>query len=527
MSKWWQTGAIYQLLVPSFLDTNGDGMGDLKGATERLGYIQWLGAKAVWLTPFYPSPLADLGYDITNFCDVHPRFGTLEDFDHLLAEAHRLDLKVLLDWVPNHTSSAHPWFIESASSRDNPNRDWYLWRDGKPDGSPPNNWLSVFGEGVWQWHEPTGQYYLHTFLDQQPDLNWRNPDVRAAMFDTLRFWLDRGVDGFRIDALDLVFKDQQFRDNPVNPDWQEGQAPDLKLLSKYSRSQPGIHEMVAEIRSIVDGYGDDRMICGELYLPPEKLVSYYGQHRPELHLPLNLMLCWAEWKDAGEVIGAIDAYLQSLPENAWPTWTMSTHDAPRMATRCDGEQTRIAALMLLSLGGTPTLYYGEEIGMQGVPIPPEQATDPQGRYAGRNRDPERTPMQWNNQLHAGFSIVKPWLPIAEDFPQANVAAQSEDPRSLLALYRRLLTLRDERPALIATRSELISREDPLLAYRKRTEEEHLLVILNRSAEPRTFNLEASQNGLVILSTFLDREAEAVQSQVELRPDEGVIVDVTG
>lgn len=524
MSAWWQQGAIYQLLVPSFLDATGDGMGDLKGATERLEYIEWLGAKAVWLTPFYPSPLADLGYDIRDYCDVDPRFGTLEDFDNLLAEAHRRDLKVILDWVPNHTSSAHPWFVESASSRDNPKRDWYLWRDGKPDGSPPNNWLSVFGEGVWQWHEQTEQYYLHTFLDQQPDLNWRNPEVKAAMFETLRFWLDRGVDGFRIDALDLCFKDEQFRDNPPNPDWKEGDAPDLKVHSKYSRSQPGIHEMVAEIRNIIDEY-DDRMICGELYLPPDKLVSYYGREWPELHLPLNLMLCWAEWRNAGDIVGAIEAYVREVPEDAWPTWTASTHDAPRMATRAEGEQTRIAALMLLSLGGTPTLYYGEEIGMRGVPIPPEQAKDPQGKYSGRNRDPERTPMQWSPQLHAGFSIVRPWLPIGDDFQAANVASQRENPQSLLSLYRRLLELRRQRPALVDARPEFIAREDPVLAYRKRTAEEHLLVILNRSGDPQTFTHDELGDARLVLSTFLDREGETFHDRVDLRGDEGMIVEL--
>ena len=234
---WWQDGVIYQIVVPSFLDTNGDGLGDLPGVLQRVEYLEWLGVEAVWLSPIYPSPLADLGYDIADFTAIEPRFGTLNDFDLLLQECHRRGMKLLLDWVPNHTSTEHSWFQESISSRANPKRDWYIWQDPKPDGSPPTNWVSMFGGGAWQWHEPTGQYYLHTFLDQQADLNWRNPDVQEAMYDTLRFWLDRGVDGFRIDAIDLLLKDDQFRDNPPNPDWQEGEPYANKLFTKYTRNQ--------------------------------------------------------------------------------------------------------------------------------------------------------------------------------------------------------------------------------------------------------------------------------------------------
>lgn len=518
---WWQDGVIYQVLVPSFLDTNGDGIGDLPGVIGRLEYLEWLGVRALWLSPIYTSPLRDLGYDVSDFNDVHPTFGTLDDFDRLVEEAHRRHLKIILDWIPNHTSADHPWFIESASSRENAKRDWYLWRDGQQD-QPPNNWLSVFGGSIWQWHEPTGQYYLHTFLDKQPDLNWRNPEVREAMHQTLRFWLERGVDGFRIDALDLVLKDDQFRDNPPNPDWTEGQAPDLQVLSKYSRNQPGIHDLIADLRSTLDEYGDDRMLAGELYLPIDDMVTYYGEKRPELHLPLNLKLTWCQWEPQS-IVEIIDQYDQSRDHDCWPTWTISTHDSARLAARCQGEQTRVAAMLLLTLGGTPTHYYGEEIGMRGVPIPPDQAIDPQGRLAGRNRDPERTPMQWNAEQHAGFSEVEPWLPIADDFTTANVAAQSEQEHSLLNLYRRLIQLRQSRPALLCGQHDFVDTEAPLITYRRSDENDRLLVVLNLSGDPQSLEREDLQQGTILLSTFLNREGEPVEGKVEIGANEGLVI----
>jgi alpha-glucosidase len=520
---WWQRGVIYQLLVQSYQDTNGDGTGDLQGVIDRLGYLRDLGVAAIWLSPISPSTNADLGYDVTDYRNVDPKFGSLDDFDRLLHEAHSRDIKVLLDWVPNHTSDEHPWFQASRSDRNHPQRDWYLWRDAKPDGSPPNNWISVFGGSVWEWDEHTGQYYLHTFLTKQPDLNWRHPDVRAAMYDAMRFWLQRGVDGFRIDALDLMIKDEQFRDNPPNPAFDPERAgPDDALLPDFTRDQPEVHHVVAEMRQIVDEFGPGRVMLGELYLPLEKTMTYYGRERPELHLPLNMRFAWTDWstEKIGEMIGQCR---QLLNFGEWPAWTLSTHDCPRLATRVIGEQTRVAAMLLLTLQGTPIVYYGEEIGMRGVPIPPSEAIDPQGRRIGRNRDPERTPMQWNATEGAGFSTAQPWLPIGDDRATANVDSQRENPSSLLALYRRLITLRREEPGLLEGTFELLSAQPPLLSYRSSSPDGCFLVVLNMAHDELPYALPPQHSGHVLVSTFLDRKREDVRDHVQLRGCEGVVL----
>jgi alpha-glucosidase len=522
--KWWQSGVIYQLLVPSFLDRNGDGLGDLSGVMERLDYLEWLGVRAVWLSPFYPSPLVDLGYDATDFTDVHPAFGSLDSFDELVESAHRRGIGVILDWIPNHTSSEHPWFVESASSRDSDKRDWYIWRDPAPDGSPPNNWISIFGGSVWEWHEATGQYYLHTFHPTQPDLNWRNGAVEDALLATLRFWLDRGVDGFRLDACCLMFKDEEFRDNPPNPDFREGiDGPDSRLCAEYTRDQEGLHEALARIRDVVEGYEGERVLLGELYLPLDQVVRFYGGTRRELHLPLHMNLTWTEW-NAESLAAAILEYQSIVSEAGWPATSLSTHDAPRLADRVGDAQARVAAMLLLTSRGTPILYYGEEIGMRGVELPIERARDPQGRRTGRNRDPARTPMQWNgHEPNAGFSSAEPWLPVADDFTERNVLASSADAGSLLTLYRRLIELRRVSPALIDGRYEAV--EDcaaPLFAYRRIGSEQTLLVALNFNGEPRDVSLPGP-GGHVRLSTYLDRENETCRGRIPLRGDEGLVI----
>ena len=521
---WWQRGPIYQLIVRSYCDTNGDGEGDLAGLISRLDYLDWLGVEAIWLSPIHPSPLRDLGYDVTDYRGVHPCFGSMDAFAQLVEEAHAREIKVIMDWVPNHTSDEHPWFEESRSSRDNPKRDWYRWADPGPDGGPPNNWVSVFGGSMWEWDEKTEQYYLHTFLEEQPDLSWHTPEVRNAMLDVLRFWLDRGVDGFRIDATDLLIKDEQLRDNPPNPDYEEGQPPDNKHHPHYTRDQPQVHDVLAGVSRVVDEY-DDRMVAGELYLPTDKVVTYYGEgDAPELHLPLNLDLCWVPW-EADRVKDVIEDYLDELSEGEWPTWTASTHDAQRLASRLEGEQVCPAAMLLLTLPGTPTLYYGQEIGMHGTDVPPERRQDPQGRRIGRSRDGARTPMQWNAEEHAGFTTGTPWLPVAEDYEAVNVARQQDDEQSLLALYRRLIHLRRDEPVLISGRYERVDTSQPLVAYVREHAEQRLLVALNLGSDAQTFALPHQHvEGEVLLSTFLDRE-EHVEAELELRGDEGVILAV--
>jgi alpha-glucosidase len=521
---WWQRGAIYQLLVPSFLDTDGDGLGDLDGVTARLDYLEWLGVNALWLSPCYPSPLKELGYDVSDYRNIEPRFGSLQAFDRLLAEAHQRDLRVILDWVGNHTSAQHPWFRESRSSRSSARRNWYLWRDAQPDGSPPNNWVSVFGGSVWQWDAATSQYYMHTFLDSQPDLNWHEPAVRAAMLDALKFWLDRGVDGFRLDAAPLFFKDPEWRDNPPNPDYKPGELPDSTQLPKHTRNQPGLHELFAELRALVDRYAGERVLLGEFYVPFKELASFYGEATPELHLPLNLSLTWSKW-DAETIARTVAEYQMAVADRGWPTTTLDTHDQQRIVARAGIEQARVATMLLLTQRGTPTLYYGDEIGMRGVHIPAEQAVDPQGRRTGRNRDPTRTPMQWSADTHAGFSTVEPWLPVGVDRETANVASQVRDAGSLLTLTRRLLELRGREPVLADGSYEPLEAGSGLVAYRRSSRARCLLVALNFAHAPTKFTLGEDVAGRVLLSTFLDRESEGVAGQVRLRADEGLVIAV--
>jgi alpha-glucosidase len=519
---WWQRGAIYQLLVPSFLDTDGDGLGDLDGITARLDYLEWLGVNAVWLSPCYPSPLKELGYDVSDYCNIEPRFGSLKAFDRLLGEAHERDIRVILDWVGNHTSAQHPWFRESRASRSSPRRSWYLWRDARPDGSPPNNWVSVFGGSVWQWDAATSQYYMHTFLDSQPDLNWREPAVRAAMLKALEFWLARGVDGFRLDAAPLFFKDPEWRDNPVNPDYRAGELPDSTLLPIYTRNQPGLHELFAELRALVDGFSGDRVLLGEFYLPFTELAAFYGDAEPELHLPLNLSLTWSQW-DAGTIARTISEYHSAVEGRGWPTTTLDTHDQHRIVARAGIEHARVAAMLLLTQRGTPTLYYGDEIGMRGVDIPPEQGVDPQGRRTGRNRDPTRTPMQWSAETHAGFSTVEPWLPVGVDRDTANVASQSRDAGSLLTLARRLLELRAKEQVLVDGAQVPVPADAELVAYRRENGGRRLLVVLNFAHAAAAHELE--RGGHVLLSPYLDREGERVAAQVRLRANEGLVIEL--
>ncbi len=519
---WWQCGAIYQLLVPSFLDTDGDGLGDLDGITARLDYLEWLGVNALWLSPCYPSPLKELGYDVSDYCNIEPRFGSLKTFDRLLDEAHSRGLRVILDWVGNHTSAQHPWFREARSSRSSARRNWYLWRDARPDGSPPNNWVSVFGGSAWQWDAATSQYYMHTFLDSQPDLNWRSREVRAAMFAALKFWLDRGVDGFRLDAAPLFFKDVEWRDNPPNPDYRAGELPDSTQLPIHTRNQPGLHELFAELRTFIDRYPGDRVLLGEFYVPFEELVTFYGDAASELHLPLNLSLTWSKW-DADTIARTIAEYQALVAGRGWPTTTLDTHDQPRIASRAGIAQARVAALLLLTQRGTPTLYYGDEIGMRGVEIPPEQAVDPQGRRTGRNRDPTRTPMQWSGDTHAGFSTVEPWLPVGVDRDTANVASQSGDAGSLLTLTRRLLELRAREPALVHGAQEPRSAGPGLVAYMRSGGKRRFLVILNFVHAGASYDLRDDGAGRVLMSTLLDREGERVTGQLRLRADEGLLI----
>ena len=526
---WWQRSVIYQLWLRSYYDTNGDGNGDLKGLIAKLDYLRWLGIDAIWLSPIYPSPMIESGYDVTDFKDVNGMFGSLEDLDRLIAEAHRRDLSIILDFVPNHTSDAHPWFQESRASRDNPRRSWYLWYDPRPDGFPPTNWVSCFGGSAWTFDKETGQYYYHAFLAQQPDLNLRNPEVQGAICDAMRFWLARGVDGFRMDAVWHIIKDDQLRDNPVNEHYTPDLPPDNVVHCVYTRDRPEAHDVIAMMRRVVDEY-DRRMIGGELYVGLDTMMQYYGSpERPELHMPFNLQLSVIPW-DGKTIPDYIESYYAAMPPHAWPNWAIGTHDASRIATRAGMGQARLASMLLLTLRGTPTVYYGDEIGMHDVEIPRDKISDLREilvPYLGLGRDPARTPMQWDGQPNAGFTTGTPWLPLAGDYERVNVNVQTDDPRGILALYRSLFQLRRSSPALIAGSFQTVLRDGPVFVYRRDTDEQHMLVALNFGSEPRTVVLDVPGHagGSLLLSTHLDREGEQVGTQLELRGDEGVVIAI--
>ena len=371
---WWQTAVIYQIYPRSFQDTNGDGIGDLRGIASRLDHLVELGVDAIWLSPVFPSPMADFGYDVADYCAVDAMFGTLNDFDRLLEATHRAGLKLILDFVPNHTSDQHPWFVESRSSKDSSKRDWYVWRDPRPDGGPPNNWLSEFGGSAWTFDERTGQYYYHAYLKQQPDLNWRSSEVRAAMLDVLRFWFARGVDGFRVDAIHHLLEDREFRDNPPNSDWREGMSPARRVIRRYTMDQPEVHEAIAAMRRVADAYSD-RLLIGEAYLPIDRLMTYYGADLGGFQLPFNFHLISTPWQPKA-VAQLIEQYEAALPIGGWPNWVLGNHDRSRVASRLGPEQARVAAMLLLTLRGTPTIYQGEELGMRDVAIAPDSIQDP-------------------------------------------------------------------------------------------------------------------------------------------------------
>ena len=523
--QWWQSAVLYQVYPRSFQDSNGDGVGDLQGIIARLPYLADLGVDAVWLSPVFPSPMADFGYDISNYTDIDPLFGTLADFDPLVSVAHTLGLKVLLDFVPNHTSNKHPWFVESRASRQTAKRDWYIWRNGAANGGPPNNWLSEFGGSAWQYDEATDQYYYHAFLASQPDLNWRNADVRAAMHETMRFWLRRGVDGFRVDVIWHLIKDEAFRDNPPNPDFVDGQPPYQRLLPLYSTDRPEVHDIIAGLRAVIDEF-PERLLIGEVYLPVERLAAYYGRDLCGAHLPFNFSLLQTPWR-ADAIAALIERYEGSLPPGAWPNWVLGNHDRPRLASRIGVEQVKVAAMLLLTLRGTPTLYYGDEIGMRQVPIAPGQVRDPWEKNVpgfGVGRDGCRTPMQWDDSANAGFSAAAPWLPVAEDSAVCNVAGERGDLSSLLGLYRRLLALRRSHRALTEGAYRPLADTGDILAYERVAEGGRVLVVLNLGSQPAVFPLPAgSTSGITLVSSDSNRDGHTVAGSVTLHGHDGAVI----
>ncbi|MGB5167472.1 MAG: alpha-amylase family glycosyl hydrolase [Acidimicrobiia bacterium] len=527
--EWWKTGVVYQIYPRSFQDTTGNGVGDLNGITERVGYLaDTLGVDAIWISPFYPSPMADFGYDVSDYTDVHPMFGTLDDFDRLLAEAHRRCLRVIIDWVPNHTSDQHPWFIESRSSLTNPKRDWYVWRDSKLDGSLPNNWQSEFGGPAWTRDEGTGQWYLHSFLAEQPDLNWRNPEVAAAMFSTVRFWLDRGVDGFRIDVAHYVMKDPTLADNPTATD--PGGMAHFKPMGPFNawqhvhdRGHPDVHGVYRDLRAILDSYDGDRFSIGEIHISDwDEWAAYYGDG-DELHMPFNFSLIWGGW-NAPAVRERIESLEAAVLSRGWPNYVLGNHDEQRLATRYGPENARAAAVLLLTLRGQPTIYYGDELALRETDVPPEDQQDPWGmRVPGMSRDGSRTPMPWTPVPGHGFTDpdVKPWLPFGEDAGTRNVETQLGDTGSMLNLVRGLLALRRRRPSL--QRGTIVFIDDApegVLAYVRRVDGEQTTVLINFQAADRT--LPFSATATMLAST--DGDSQLADGFLHLAPYSAVVID---
>jgi alpha-glucosidase len=529
---WWKHGIIYQIYPRSFQDADGDGIGDLQGVIDRLDYLNdgtpnSLGIDAIWFSPTFPSPMADFGYDVSDYIGVHADFGDMATMDRLIEEAHRRGIRIILDFVPNHSSSQHPWFLESRASADSAKRDWYVWRDPKPEGSPPNNWIAVFGGPAWEWDNKTEQYYMHSFLVEQPDLNWRNPEVEEAMHDVLRFWMKRGVDGFRIDVIDRILKDPELRDNPPMPNRRFVAMFGQTALQRhvYDYNWPDIIDAVRRIRTVVDEF-PERMTVGEVGGAPEQILSYYGGETLDgLHLAFNFpfVRIWGERWSAEHVRKRVDEFEAAAQAiGAWPNHVFGNHDVDRLVSRIDHgdrgqERARVAALLLLTLRGTPFIYYGEEIGQANAEIPESMLQDP-ARFYARGRDPERSPMQWTRD--GGFTSGAPWLPYGD--LSRNVHDETDDPRSLLTLYRRIIWLRRGSDALrFGDYAAIDDLPGPIYAFTRTSGDDRTLTLLNFADEMVSFTLAPS---LEPAETLIGTHGEPEASRsVTLAANEGRLV----
>ena len=527
---WWRDGVIYQIYPRSFADSNQDGLGDIPGIIAKLDYLVDLGINAIWLSPIFPSPDADFGYDISDYCSVDPRFGDLADFDHLVEEAHKRKIRMILDLVLNHTSDQHPWFLDSRSSRDHPKRSWYLWRDPKPGGSRPNNWQSRFSGSGWEFARPTGQYYFHIFSPHQPDLNWSNPEVQAAMLNVVRFWLERGVDGFRLDVFNAYFKHPRFPDNPPRL----GLAGFDRQRHRYDIDQPELLPFLAELRALLDSY-PERYAVGETFeSTPEATAAYCSPTR--LHAAFDFAFTRSPWSPRA-FLNAIRRWEAALGTENWPNYVLSNHDLPRAATRYaprgHDERMKVAAALLLSLRGTPFLYYGEEIGMRDIALSRGEILDPPGKHYWpfyKGRDGCRSPMQWDSSLNAGLSLGKPWLPIHPGFYQHNVAVKSAEPESLLNFYRQMIALRRSSLALLRGSFEPLPQPAwQVMAFLRCSPVETVLVALNFSRQARPFVIDPPRAGgwQLLLSNRRSTAPRIVDGGFLLEPDEACILRIEG
>ena len=523
--QWWKTGIIYQIYPRSFKDTTGNGIGDLRGIIEKLDYLADLGITAIWLSPCFPSPMKDFGYDITNYKDIDPVFGTLSDMDELITEAHNKNIKVILDYVANHTSDEHPWFRESKQSKNNQKSDWYIWKDAKPDGSVPNNWICVPGGSAWEWCEERQQYYYHSFLSCQPDVNWNNPELRKEMLNVLRFWLDRGIDGFRIDMISWLYKDPEWRDNPPNPDYDpKTDMSFLKLLRTYTIDLPGLFDYLKLISDTVNSY-EDRVIIGEISYGSklESYPKYYGIDGNLVHLPAMFEFIKEPW-DCEVIFNILKKYYTVLPSFAWPNFQLGNHDRSRVASRWGQEEARTGAMLLLTLKGTPFIYNGEELGMIDVEIPENKVADPTSNMESKlARDAYRTPMQWDNSNYAGFSTSESWLLISPDYKENNVTQELQTPNSMLQLYRALIKLRNENIGFTVGKIELedSSNRQCLFYSRLLNSKKEYGIVINFSNEQQ--KVEINERFTVMINTYLDEKTEKKEEKLLLRKNEGVII----
>jgi alpha-glucosidase len=532
---WWQHAVFYEVYPRSFADSNNDGIGDLKGITSKLDYLKDLGINAIWITPCFPSPQVDFGYDVSDYEAIDPMYGTMADFDKLVAEGKKRNIRVILDFVVNHTSDKHKWFIDSESSKTADKRNWYIWRDGKGPEQPPNNWVSIFGTAAWTFDPKTKQYYYHYFYPQQPDLNWRNPAVEKAMLDVTRFWYERGVAGFRLDAVDTLYEDPTLTDNPILPGTDKFGRPNTD--ERYNKKLPEVHDAMRKLRSIADEYGS--VLIGETWTSNvDELKDYYGAKHDELQMPMDLMMTGFKGLSADEYrkhIAAVNAAGQ------WPTYVITNHDITRSYTRyADGkhndEIAKMMAALYLTLRGSAIMYYGEEIGMENNdPTRKEDVKDPEGILGWPKeigRDGERTPMQWNDSANAGFSKKKPWLPVPPSYKTHNVAGEMKDANSVLSFYRQLLALRHREPALLDGDYASLNDDDPnMLTYVRRYKDEAILVVLNMSASEQKAQFDLSPLGFSastpsILLTSFRKPLAGMANGLPIEPYGVVIAKVT-
>ena len=528
---WWQHAVFYEIYPRSFADSNNDGIGDLNGVTSKMSYLHELGVDAIWISPCFPSPQVDFGYDVSDYQNIDPMYGNLNDFDHMVAEGKKHQVRIILDFVPNHTSDQHAWFLDSKSSKTSPHRDWYIWHDGKAPGQPPNNWISIFGGSAWKFDPTTNQYYYHFFYAAQPDLNWRNPAVEKVMLDTTRWWYKRGVAGFRLDAVDTLFEDPELRDNPILPGTNAQGDPNTE--NKYNTNFPEVHDELRKLRKVADE--SDAVLIGETWTSNvEQLNRYYGDGGNELQLPMDFMFTTVNKLSPAEFrrqIAAVDG------AKGWPVFVISNHDIIRSYNRYgDGKNNDAIAKMMgafyLTLRGTAIMYYGEEIGMENNnPTRKEDVRDPIGRTGWpkeKGRDGERTPMQWNTSANAGFSKKEPWLPVPPSYETHNVASESKDPNSVLSLYKEVLALRHANAALLDGKYTALNENDAnVMSYLRTYKGKAVLVALNMSPSPQkaTFNLSSQGLASVSLKPLVSSAATAKGNDVTLEPYGLMIAEV--